>query len=447
MFVSVIVCTYNRSESLRSTLSSLALQRHTDFEVVVVNGPSTDDTKEVVAAYGDQVRLVDNPLANLSVSRNLGITAAAGEIVAFIDDDALPEPSWLEQALPAFDAPDVGGVGGVVVDHTGMGFQYKYSASTRFGEPLFSMDGSFEACSVPGAAIFPYLQGTNALFRRSALAEVGMFDEVFDFYLDEVDVCCRLVDAGYVLRQLPDAAVHHKSLPSARRNERRAVTNWSSTVRNHVYFGYRHALVGAQERDVLEQADRFIARVLRDAEHHERNGGAPEGHVERTRAQCAAARAAGIALSRERADMRLEPVELDRPDFVRFQSKREQPALRLALVGPSLSGSPFGGDDPLVAVSRELAQLGHEVRFLTSTSGVETLDLELGVWVHRLAPVADGASADRALPPAAERELERIADWWQPDVVCTCDGRAPSPRGVTSRLATVVGSEDGLVGS
>ena len=70
MRVSVIICTYNRADGLRQTLECLRQQRHRDFEVVVVNGPSTDHTLDVLADYGDSVRVVDNPLANLSVSRN-----------------------------------------------------------------------------------------------------------------------------------------------------------------------------------------------------------------------------------------------------------------------------------------------------------------------------------------------------------------------------------------
>ena len=59
-----------------------------------------------------RARVVDCSVANLSVSRNIGIRAAGGDIVAFIDDDALPEFDWLPQAMPAFDDPEVGGVGG-----------------------------------------------------------------------------------------------------------------------------------------------------------------------------------------------------------------------------------------------------------------------------------------------------------------------------------------------
>jgi len=223
--VSIVICTYNRAESLRETIRCLRYQRYDQFEVIVVNGPSTDHTAEVLGEFDGLIRAEVCPLPNLSVSRNIGIRAAAGDIVAFIDDDALPEFEWLQQALPALADETVGGVGGIVFDHSGMALQYRYSAANRFGETTSSVERPYDDFSVPGSFLFPYLQGTNALFRRSALEEIGGFDEVYDYYLDETDVCCRLVDAGYVLRQLHHAPVHHKFLPiehphaGARRDE------------------------------------------------------------------------------------------------------------------------------------------------------------------------------------------------------------------------------------
>jgi glycosyltransferase involved in cell wall biosynthesis/GT2 family glycosyltransferase len=423
MRVSVVVCTYNRAEGLRATLESLRLQRYRDFEVIVVNGPSTDSTATTLKTYGRSIRVVDNPLANLSVSRNLGIRESAGEIVAFIDDDALPEPAWLEQAVPHFDDSEVAGVGGVVIDHTGMSLQYRYSASSRFGEGTFSMDQPYDALCVPGAAMFPYLQGTNALFRRDALAKIGLFDETFDFYLDETDVCCRLVDAGYLLRQLPDAAVHHKYLASARRNESRVVTNWWSIVRNHVYFGYRHGLLAASELDVIDHARQFIDSVVRDARHHEDAGTVPHGHTERARLTCDAAIVEGMRLGREHAMIEPESVVLDEIEFNQYLASAPSPSLRVALVSSGYTPHLTGGIARFISdVAPELARRGHEVRVFARARDVATVDLEGGVWVHRLLPaqtpglVPEASRSIDSFATAVAHELERISAWWQPQV-------------------------------
>lgn len=424
MRVSVVICTYNRAEGLRATLDCLQQQRHTDFEVVVVNGPSTDHTAEVLREYGGSVRVVDNPRANLSSSRNLGIRASAGELVAFIDDDALPEPGWLEQVVPYFDDPEVAGAGGIVIDHTGMAPQYRYSAATRFGEPVYSDIEPFDLYCTPGTATFPYLQGTNAVFRREALAAVGLFDETFDFYLDETDLCCRLVDAGYVLRQLPNAAVHHKYLPSARRNEAKVVTNWRSIVRNHVYFGYRHARLTETERDILVHADWFIESSLNDARHHEQLGNAPAGHTERARKDCAEALTEGISIGRASDERPLPPVTLDPPPFTPYVAARQSEPLRIVLVSSGYRPNLTGGIARYISdIAPELARLGHEVRVFTRASETATVDLEDGVWVHRLLPVPTPGRVPEAEPPVdafasvVGNELERIAPWWVPDVM------------------------------
>ena len=99
MRVSVVICTLNRANGLIETLECLRHQNYDNFEVVVVNGPSTDNTEEVLAPWADRIRLQRCRVPNLSVSRNIGIRAASGEVVAFIDDDALPEFDWIAQAL------------------------------------------------------------------------------------------------------------------------------------------------------------------------------------------------------------------------------------------------------------------------------------------------------------------------------------------------------------
>ena len=91
----VVINTLNRAAHLRTALASLRHQRHRAFEVVVVNGPSTDDTEAVLALWPD-IKVARCTEANLSMSRNIGIAMAEGDVVAFLDDDATPEPDWLE---------------------------------------------------------------------------------------------------------------------------------------------------------------------------------------------------------------------------------------------------------------------------------------------------------------------------------------------------------------
>jgi glycosyltransferase involved in cell wall biosynthesis len=133
VLVSVVINTFNRAGMLAATLDALRRQDGPEFEVVVVNGPSDDGTGALLAARAGDLRVVDCPERHLSRSRNLGIDAAAGDVVAFVDDDAIPEPSWLAELAAAYDDPAIAGAGGVVLDRNGVLPQYRFSACDRLG--------------------------------------------------------------------------------------------------------------------------------------------------------------------------------------------------------------------------------------------------------------------------------------------------------------------------
>ena len=201
---SIVINTLNRGPVLQKALDSFRWLKYAgDFEIVVVNGPSTDNSEEVITSWRPHIRAGKCDVANLSVSRNVGICMAQGDIIAFIDDDAIPEPEWLTQLADAYRDPMVGAVGGLVYNHTGYDFQYKYCLVDRFGNADLSLPGPTPHLSFPKSGRFPHLLGCNSSFRRSALLEIGGFDEEYEYFLDETDVCLRIVDAGYIIAQLP----------------------------------------------------------------------------------------------------------------------------------------------------------------------------------------------------------------------------------------------------
>src|SRR5215218_1333526 len=103
-FVSVVICTRDRAESLCRTLVSVLGVQYPSFEVVVVdNAPRTDATRQVLAGLADErLRYVAEPRAGLSRARNCGVTAARGDIVAFTDDDVVVDPAWLDNLVRGF---------------------------------------------------------------------------------------------------------------------------------------------------------------------------------------------------------------------------------------------------------------------------------------------------------------------------------------------------------
>ncbi len=213
--VSIVVNTLDRADALDELLEACTQLTYPNFEVVVVYGPCKDHTASVAEKWSDRIKVRQCSAANLSESRNIGIRSAAGEIVAFIDDDGVPEPTWLDELVNPYKDALVGAVGGLVYNHTGAKFQTRVLLSDRLGNTEFSdrvPPGDF--CFLGSARYFSMV-GCNSSFRKSALEKVGGFDEEYEYYLDETDVCIRVVDAGFRVVPLLEAPVHHKYLPSA----------------------------------------------------------------------------------------------------------------------------------------------------------------------------------------------------------------------------------------
>src|SRR5207244_7067980 len=92
--VSVVVASYNGARTLKTCLESLSQLNYSDYEIILVDDGSTDNTSEVAKHY-PAVRYIHQPNQGLSVARNTGIAAASGEIVAFTDSDCRADPDWL----------------------------------------------------------------------------------------------------------------------------------------------------------------------------------------------------------------------------------------------------------------------------------------------------------------------------------------------------------------
>lgn len=223
--VSVIVVSRDRGDSLGLTLTGLSRLYHDTYEIIVVADPAGEDAVQR-SGLRDRIKLVPCGEANISVARNLGLSVASGDIVAFIDDDAVPEPTWLDRLTEPFQDPAVAAAGGFVIGRNGISYQWKASSvdDTGTSTPL-TVDETRTTRPVPppGAAI--RTEGTNMAFRREVLARLGGFDPAYRFYLDETDLNMRLARDGAVTAIAPQALVHHAFAPSPRRAPSRAPTD------------------------------------------------------------------------------------------------------------------------------------------------------------------------------------------------------------------------------
>ncbi|MBA3765316.1 MAG: glycosyltransferase, partial [Actinobacteria bacterium] len=398
--VSVVINTYNRAQSLESTLRALRQLDPVDLEVVVVNGPSTDGTKEVLDRWDRWVKVGHCPERNLSMSRNIGIAMAAGDVVAFIDDDAYPDPAWLRHILDGFEDPEVAGVGGPTLDHTGVTLQARYNLADRLGNAWVSTDADAPnptaLFNAPIIDTFLYTLGTNSAFRRDRLIEIGGFDEEYEYYLDETDVCLRLIERGYVITALDAGTVFHKFLPSAMRTPQRAVRDRFPVIKNRVYFGLTHGLETHSFDDLCRSLVTFLDLSRGDVVSNLHHGLLEPADLERFDADTHTATTLGFE-SWKRGHRRRPCGWFDEQAEAWLSFPSDAPLdgarLHLCLVSQEYPPNRVNGIGRLThSLATGFAALGHVVRVITRGDD-DRVDLEDGVWVHRL------VDRDHPLPP------------------------------------------------
>lgn len=386
--VSVICNTLDRADALGSMLSSLQQLTYPNVEVVVVAGPCQDHTDEVLDRWAPHIKIRRCPEPNLSMSRNIGIAAAAGEIVAFIDDDGIAEPSWLDELVAMYDSDEVAGAGGVAFDHTGYTYQCRFSSVDRMGNARWNHEHPLDTWCSPGGWEVPYTIGTNATFRRDRLVEVGGFDEEFEYYLDESDVCMRLVDAGYLIRQSPHAPVHHKFLSSRIRDPHRITLNLFPIIKNKIYFSMVNGRLHASLTDIFGDNARFARRQRRSLRRHHTEGSISREQLIAAEHTIERGWEIGVSTGTRGRQVLLGGLEDGTPEheFRPFKtSSGVAGRMRVCLVSQTLPPDEIGGISRYISnTARALARRGHEVRVITNGTDHSTVDLEDGVWIHRI---------------------------------------------------------------
>jgi GT2 family glycosyltransferase len=202
--VSVVVCSFNGARVIRDCLDGIQQLTYPDYEVIVVDDGSTDATASIAQEYG--VRLIRTKNHGLSSARNTGLEAATGEIVAYTDDDARPDPHWLTYLATSFRDTEYVGVGGPNIAPPGDGPIAECVANAP-GGPMHVLLSDVEAEHLPGC---------NMAFRKVCLQAVGGFDPQFRAAGDDVDICWRLRQRGWKLGFHPAAMVWHHRRDSAR---------------------------------------------------------------------------------------------------------------------------------------------------------------------------------------------------------------------------------------
>lgn len=209
--ISVVVPSYNRREGMLALLADVFRQEGVDFEVIVVDDCSPDDSAEAIRREFPEVRLfVNETNSGPAVTRNRGIREARGAVIVGFDSDVtIPDPMLLTKTAACFQQ-------WVGVD--GLAFR------------IFKPDGVSEDIGrwwhpqpienhADKAFATSYFSGTAYAFRRDAMMAAGLFPELFYMHYEEVELAWRILDHGGRILYTPDLAVMHHANPVSRRSE------------------------------------------------------------------------------------------------------------------------------------------------------------------------------------------------------------------------------------
>ncbi len=221
MNVTVVLCTYNRCKSLAKTLKSLAaleLPDSVEWEVLVVDNNSKDQTQSVVEEYcrryPERFRYFFEMRQGLSNARNAGIRQARGEIVAFTDDDVIVEPTWLGRLVASLHDTRWAGSGGRILPEPGFS-PPPWLAIDGPRSLLGALCAYFNPGDSPGALDRPPI-GANMAFRKDVFEKYGGFREDLgprpgsEIRSDDTEFGRRLMAGGERLYYVPSAIVFHE---------------------------------------------------------------------------------------------------------------------------------------------------------------------------------------------------------------------------------------------
>ncbi|MBE6023217.1 MAG: glycosyltransferase family 2 protein [Cellulosilyticum sp.] len=238
--VSVVIPNYNGEKYLRGCLESLSLQDDLDFETIIIDNASQDsDYKWIEEAYPDIIFKQLDKNYGFSPAVNVGIKMAQGEYVLLLNNDTVVEQDFISQMVKAIEKDErIFGVSSKMIayhnhaimddagdEYTILGWAYKRGD----GKPVEQFN--------EGKKVFSACAGA-ALYRKKVFEEMGLFDEDFFAYMEDVDVSYRARIYGYYNVYCPEAKVYH--IGSATSGSKYNAFKVRLAARNNVYVPYKN---------------------------------------------------------------------------------------------------------------------------------------------------------------------------------------------------------------
>lgn len=245
--ISAIICTHNRDNYLGAAIDSLLAQEFANFEIIVVDNASTDQTRQVVESRLPEPKLqyVYESVVGLSVARNTGAKTAQAPILAYLDDDAVASPQWLQVFHDAYQQNEQLAVaGGKVTLLWPEGTEAPKWLSPALAGNLGAYDLGDSTIYINEPGLTP--RGLNYSIRRSFLNEIGGFDPNLGrvgkrlLSNEELLMTQEALQRGWQIAYLPDALVAHNVAPERMRRSWFLKRGWWQGISEY----YREELSG-----------------------------------------------------------------------------------------------------------------------------------------------------------------------------------------------------------
>jgi hypothetical protein len=229
----------NRDQETARCLESLKHQTDKDFEVIVVDQSKNRRTKTVCRPYNLKYYR-PKKRKNLAHARNFGVNMAAGEVLAFIDDDSEANEIWVEEIKKNYAVAQPPMLAGKVINTSDANnniMQFQNGIVSKSGEfkDLLPVSELKYHRGYKGWYSYPF--GTNAIFLKKEILKSGGFDEYYDFFYEEADIALRIIKNGGECIYDDSLIVNHHN---ARSRKGSLKTNWRELTKNSIYFGLKN---------------------------------------------------------------------------------------------------------------------------------------------------------------------------------------------------------------
>ncbi len=254
--VSVVIPTYNGAEYLAQAIESILSQTLQDFELIVINDGSLDETSAICERYQKahpaQMRYFHQPNKGVSAARNKGVKLARGEYVAFLDDDDIADTEWLENLMSGFSSDDIDVCAGRTTSLC-------YSDSLI--QSIVSLNSSFDEDFADRSRIKEFMI-CSAMIRKHVFEELGGFDEALPYGAEDNCLTYRLNLADKKMIYIADAIVHYRPRTTLKKLLRQRYLYGQGKV--ILYYKYK-AMYKCFLEDFCELTKKIIVLLFRAA--------------------------------------------------------------------------------------------------------------------------------------------------------------------------------------